>query len=263
MAKLGTVKNGLRKKARAKRKNPVTAKSASIRKRSSLSLLRVKGFAKKNGLKLVAKGTPLAKAQNPKRRKHKKRRNGLQSGGFSLRRNGLLGNSKADVKQVATIGVGGVVTKMVGGFLDSFLAPQIAKVGAGQYSLIISDAIVALTLVPMVAQKIGGNNAARDARVGGMLAVGFDLVEMFIPQALGWNPFNQSQGVVVANGQNALTPAAVAQIVAATDASPATKAKVAGAMQQLQSGGSFAGGKSIPRKMRDKRTRNMRPLMAQ
>jgi hypothetical protein len=222
MAKLGTVQNGLKKSNGLKRKsNPLT-------------LARVKGFAKKNGFSIMAKGLPKL-AANPKRRKHRrthKRRNGLTPV-LTTRRNGLFGNTKADAKNVGALLGGLLGGKAVGRVISGVAAPYASSMGLGNYTEIASDLIVAIFLAPFVAGKVGGANAASMARLGGLANVAVDLIELFAPNTLsmfGANP------ILSASGQVGLSPAAVTAIVNSTNAPIADKAKVAGAMAALESG---------------------------
>lgn len=226
MAKLGTVQNGLKK-----------ASNGTKKKSNPLTLARAKGFAKKNGFKIVPKGTTLKAAPNPKhKKKGKKKKNGLSAsrGGFSLsRRNGLLGNTTKQVKDVGALLAGLLGGKAAGRFLQSFIAPYLAKTGLGQYVEILSDGAIALVVAPMVAAKVAGADAAKFASLGAMANVVVDIIDMVAPNALsmfGGNP-------LVSNGQQVgLSPAAVTALVASTNATPQQKAQVAGAMAQLNAG---------------------------
>ena len=229
MAELILMENGLKRRNGAKRKaNGVKRKSNGTTKAGAMS------FAKKNGLKLVSKVSTLA---NGKRRKNRRRRrNGILSKPITRRSNGLLGNTKSDAKKVGFLLGGMALTKAAGRFLQSFASPYLAQVGVGQYSEIICDGVVALVAVPMIAGEPIGKEAADWGRLGGLSAVALDAMELFFPDALDWLPFSQGGGVVVANGQAAVTPTAVARIINATSASPDEKAKIAGAMAQLAQG---------------------------
>jgi len=222
MAKIGYVQNGLKKRNGTKRKS------------NPLGLARVKGFAAKNGLKLVPKGSSIKVAVNPKRKR--RRRNGLPSltkRGFSLKRNGLFGNTKSDAKKVGSLLGGMLGGKALARVIQSFVAPYLSQVGLGNYAEILADAGVALTIAPFVAAKIGGADAAQFARLGALANVVVDVIEMVAPNTLsmfGSNP-------LVSNGQSVgLAPSAVAQLVANTSASASDKAKVAGVMAALESG---------------------------
>ena len=227
MAELVIMENGLK---RRKSNGVKTAK-----KSNGLTKSRVASFAKKNGLKLVSKTSTLANGKRRKHRRHK-RRNGLTQP-ITRRANGLLGNTKSDAKKVGFLLGGMALTKALGRFLQSFAAPYLSQVGAGQYSEIICDGVVSLVAIPMVAGKTLGKEASDWGRLGGLSVVAMDAMEIFFPDALNWLPFNNGAGVVIANGQPAVTPTAVAQIVNSTSATPTEKAKVAGAMQELSQGG--------------------------
>lgn len=223
MAKFGLVQNGLRKKA-----------NGTKRKANPLSLAKVQGFLKKNGLKSVKRGAVVAIA-NPKRRKGRKRRNGLESAkSFSMtRRNGLLGNTKQQAKDVAGLLGGMLGGKAVGRVLNNFASPYLAQMGLGGYSEIISDGVVALIIAPLVGGKVGGANTAKFVALGAMANVAVDIVELVAPNTLSFFGSN----ALVSNGQQVgLSPAAVTAIVNSTNAPIADKAKVAGAMAQIEAG---------------------------
>lgn len=228
MAKFGLVQNGLK------------SKSNGIKKKSNpLTLARVKGFLKsKNGaglgVKLVPKGTITAKvAANPKKKKGKKKKNGGLTSSFSLRRNGLLGNTTKQVKDVGALLGGMLGGKALARFLQSFVAPYLASTGLGKYAEILADGAVALVIAPMVAGKIAGADAAKFASLGAMANVVVDIIEMVAPNTLS---FFGGNALVSSNGSVGLSPAAVTAIVNSTSALPADKAKVAGAMAALENG---------------------------
>lgn len=224
MAKIGTVQNGTRK-----------AVNGTKRKANPLTLARVKGFLKKNGngLKLVPKGASVISkvAANPKRKRRRggSRRNGLT--GIMKVRNGIFGNTKNDVKQVGSLLGGLVGGKALARVLQSFVAPYLASTGLGKYAEILADGAVALFIAPMVARKIGGNNAADMARLGALANVAVDVIEMLAPNTLS----GFFSGNLLTSGQPVLTPNQVATIVNNTSAAPAEKAAVAGAMRALES----------------------------
>ena len=206
MAKIGIVQNGVtrKKSTKSKRKNPSVTKA------------QVSAYAKKNGLKLT---------KNPAKKY------------VARKRNGILGNTKNDVKTVGAVLGGAVGTKAVGRVVQSLIAPYVAQVGLGDYAEIIADALIALTATPIIAKKLGGAKSANDARLGGLLTVGLDVIEMIAPDVLRYNPFTSSTPLVISgSGEVALTPDTVTKIVAGTDASDGVKAKVAGAMKQVKSG---------------------------
>lgn len=232
--KYGLVENGLKRKRKArKRRNPATVAKAKNPARRSVSLASAKSVAKRNGLKMVS-------VSNPKRKTKRRKRNGLVKASTITRRNGILGNTKSDAKQVATLGIGAVATKIMGRIAQSFVSPYLAQVGVGQYAEIIVDGAVALVVTPFLAGKIvRGGDTAKMARLGGLLVVGLDVVEAFAPNALQWNPFNTNP-VVVGGGGVGVAPAAVAQIAAgvASSSNPQmAAAKVGNAMLSLDTAG--------------------------
>jgi hypothetical protein len=236
MATMGKMRNGIKKKNGAK-------KNGVAKKRNPISLARAKAVIKKNGLKAVSKNG--SKKKHHKR--HGKKRNGIVA--VSRTRNGLLGNTRSDAKQVAYLGAGALLTKTGGRLLSNLISPYMAQFGMGKYTEVIADLGIAIVAVPWIANKVGGRTGdlAKHARLGGLLAASLTLVGEIAPSALAFNPFNTSP-VVLANGQTMVTPKAVAQIVAQTDASASDKAKVAGAMAALESGrgvgSSFAGARA-------------------
>lgn len=226
--KIVKVQNGLR-----------GSKNPRRRKANGISKSRVSGWAKKNGLKLVS-------SQNPRRKKRRgRRRNGI--GAPVVRtRNGLLGNTKSDAKQVGFIMAGAALTKGVGRIVAGFAAPYLSQMGLGRYTTIIADAVVALVAVPFVGTKTFGREAATFGRLGGLLAVGFDAFNIFAPDTLAaYNPFIDASPIVVANGRAAVAPEAVAQIAQEVANSPnpqAEAAKVAGVMNAASAGLGWSSG---------------------
>ena len=238
MAKMAVVQNGTKK--RTKRRNGTAGKTASVKARKKnparrgTTLAGAKSFAKKNGLVIVSK--TVANGRRKKRRgSGRKRRNGLATAaGYTSRRNGLLGKTKNDARVVGGVLGGAVATKLISRIVVPFVAPYMAQVGAGSFTEIVVDGAIALVAIPLAVGKVSPKDMG-NARLGGLLVVAIDAIEMVAPNLLGYNPFNTS-AVVVANGQALVTPKAVAAIVEATDASPQSKAQVAGAMSQLSSG---------------------------
>lgn len=234
MAKMGIVENGLKKHKRTKRRrrNPLTA--AKITKnpaRRSISLVSAKSVLKKNGLKAIS-----LKANPHKRRKHRKHRNGVAV--VSTRRNGFFGNTKGDAVQVLQLGAGALGVKAVGRALSGVIAPFLSQIGVGNYAEIITDAGLALFVAPFVADKVS-RGSGKMVRLGGLLTVGLDIVEMFAPNFMSFNPFNTSPIVMTGSGA-AVAPAAVAQLAADVANSPnpqAAAAKVGGVMAQLDAAG--------------------------
>lgn len=236
--KLGIMENGVarqangRKRKRRRRRNPTSA--AKPARRRNISLASAKSILKKNGLKAVS---TQANGRRRKRRKH--RRNGLPT---VRRNNGFFGNTKSDATQVLQLGAGALGTKAVGRGLSGFVSPFLSQVGLGQYAGIIVDAGVALFIAPWVADKLS-RGSGKMVRLGGLLTVALDGVEMFAPGALSFNPFNASPIVMTGQGA-AVAPAAVAQIAAdvANSSNPAAvAAKVGQAMYQLDTVGAQGG----------------------
>lgn len=211
-AKNGTAKNGSKKKGDAKKKNPSP----------SLSMSRVKSFLQKNGLKTMPRG------KNPAT--------------VARSRNGILGNTKSDAKQVGFLMLGAAITKGAGRFLAGFIAPHLSRMSLGKYTTIIADGVVALVAVPFIGQKTLGKEAATFGRLGGLVVMGIDAVNVFAPDTLGqYNPFIDMTPIVLANGQPAFAPEAVAVIadeIANADDPQAAAAKVKGAVYQMD--GAFA-----------------------
>jgi hypothetical protein len=254
MAKMAVVQNGT--KRRTKKRNGVARKTATVKARKNparrvTTLAAAKAAAKRNGLVIVSK--TVANGRRKKRRGGK-RRNGLATAaGYTRSRNGLLGKTKNDARVVGGVLGGAVATKLLSRIVVPFVAPYMAQVGAGSFTEIVVDGAIALVAIPLAVGKMSPKDMG-NARLGGLLVVAIDAIEMVAPNLLGYNPFNTS-AVVVANGQALVTPKAVAAIVEATDASPASKAQVAGAMSQLSSGtggGGASGGMN---------TRQAMPLM--
>lgn len=223
---IGALQNGLKRKKRARRRNPApTASKTKSAKRnpSPVTAARAAAYAKRNGMKLVARGT----SANPKK-KRRSRRNGVVT--TTSKRNGLLGSSRSDAEKVIALGAGAVLTRLIGRTVNGFVAPLASQMGLGRFSGVIVEGAVALTAIPWLGKKIRNNAAGDFARLGGLLAAGFSAAETFAPGVIP-NPFASGDSLLV-------TPAAVAQIAAGVAASPnpaATAAKV-GAWAQLSSG---------------------------
>lgn len=227
MATFGEVQNGLRKRSNSRRKNSATAKP---KKRNGTTKAGAASFAKKNGMVLISRT-----ALNGRKKKHHRRhkRNGIAA--VSRSRNGIFGNTKHDATQVVALLGGMGATKIIGRIVGNFVSPYISQLGVGNYSGIVSEALVAVFVVPMVAKKISPSSA-QNARLGGLAVVGLSLIEKFGGTSLaGLNPFNTSP-IVMSGNQPLIAPNAVAQIVGNTSATAAEKAQVAGAMRALQSG---------------------------
>lgn len=241
MSKMGIMENGYKRSAnprkKRRRRNPsATVARAKNPARRSVSLSSAKAVLKRNGLKAVS-----TMANGRKHKRRHKRRNGLAT--VPRRSNGFFGNTKGDAIQVAQLGVGALGTKALGRALAGFVGPLLAQVGMGGYVGIITDAGVALLIAPWVADKIS-RGSAKMVRLGGLLTVGLDVVEMFAPGALSFNPFNNAP-IVATPGGLGVTPGAVAQIAAdvANSANPqAAAAHVGGVMYQLDTAGAQGGG---------------------
>lgn len=233
--KMTSVENGLRKRKR-RRRNPtakkVGTKANPSRGRRAVSKSSVLAFAKRNGLK-VTKTTA-----NPKRKRRRTRRNGTAAA-VRTRRNGFFGNTKGEAMTVGGVLGGAVFTKTLARLLNTYAGSYLAQVGLGNYSEIVMDAIVALTITPMIAGKFFKHgNTAKDARLGGLLVVGLTAIEYIAPSVLQYNPFVTSPVIVNAAGTG-VSPATVAQIAngVAADANPAAAAaKVGSVMRALDSG---------------------------
>lgn len=225
-------KNGRRRKRRTKR-NGTTAAAKAPARRNGTTKAGAKAWAKRNGMVVMTKTVA-----NGKRKHHRrKKRNGTVSAGVSRSRNGILGNSKHDVRQVVGLLGGMASTKIIGNILSNFASPYIAQLGIGNYVGIISEGAVALLLVPMIAKKVGNQNDAQNARLGGLATVGLSLIDQVGGGTFlsGLNPFNSSP-IVMANGVAAVAPAQVAALVANTSATASEKAAVTGAMRALAAG---------------------------
>jgi hypothetical protein len=250
MGTMGLMENGLRRRKRRRRRNPTAAAKSTVRKsnpavRRSTSLTSVKSYAKRNGLVLRKAGSIVA---NPRRRKHHKRRNGLQTASsWGRQANGLLGNTKQDAKTVGTLLGGAALTKIVGRFISSFGASYLAQFGVGSYGEIICDGLAAVLITPyLIGMVLKGGDVAKQARIGGLLVVGLDVIQVFAPSALQYNPFNVSPVVMTGAGA-AITPAAAAAIAQGVAASPnptAAAAKVAGILSQATGTAGAMGGSS-------------------
>lgn len=201
MATIKLVRNGATK-------NPRRRKATKRRRRNGVAT------ASKTATRTVA---------NPRRR----RRNGI----IARRRNGLFGDTKKDVKNVAALTAGAITTNVAGNTVATMLAPYLASFGLGNYASILSQLLIAMFGVPYVARALAGNDAASMARLGGLLSVALDLLGTFFPSFASLNPFGTS--VVVSGNQIGITPEAVKAIAAAS--AEDTAAKVSGAMNRIAS----------------------------
>lgn len=221
------IQNGIKQAANGKRKrrkrNGTTTPSVGTtpRKRNGVTKASAMSFAKKNGLKLVSKTI-----SNGKRKRRK--RNGVATV-TRTRSNGLFGKTTSDFKKVGALTGGAIATNVGGNWLASLISPYLASFGLGNYTNIITQAMIALFGVPYLAKALKQDTEM--ARLGGLLSVTLEVLSMFFPQFNSLNPFNSSAMVINPNGQVALTGDAVKQIAAA--AANETASKVAGFTEQL------------------------------
>jgi len=229
------VQNGVANPRRRKRrKNPVkraTTATANPRKR------RVK--RRRNPVTAVT-------VANPRKRRVKRRRNPVavtrKRNGVSRKRNGIFGDTKADAKNVLALVSGLVGTKIAGGIAAPYTAQALAVVGMGKFAKPVTDAVIAMTLTPMVAGMVAGGDVKKMARLGGLALAALDIVEILLPQGFAYNPFTSANvAPIVLQGQTAALVNAATQDVAraAIDAANNASAKIAGIMS-ADSGGNFA-----------------------
>jgi len=204
MATLKLIKNGVKRRANPKRKR-VANPRVSV--------------------------APVKRVANPKRKSTKRRRRN----GIATRRNGILGDTKRDVKNVISLTGGAITTNVLGNTLAGMIAPYLASVGIGNYASLVSQLAIALFGVPYVARAIAGQDAASMARLGGLLSVTLDLLGTFFPPFNSLNPFTSAPVVVNSSGQVAVSADTVKAIAAG--AANETAAKVANAMEIAQSAG--------------------------
>lgn len=127
------------------------------------------------------------------------------------RRNGIFGDSKAEVKQVLSILGGLAGTKVVGGIASPYVSQLLAYVGMSKFAQPVTDAVVAVVAVSPVAGMIGGRDAAKLARLGGLAVAGLDLLQMVLPSGFAYSPFAvNSTPIVLASG--GITPNVAKQI---------------------------------------------------
>lgn len=242
MASMQIMENPKRRK-KTRRRNPTAtqikpSKNPVAIKRRSVSLAAAKSVIAKNGLKAVSR------VSNPRKRKTRKRRNGLTQP-ITRRANGILGNSKQDVKQTGSLLLGMAVTKGLGRVLQGFAAPFLAQIGVGKYSEIISDVAVALLIVPFGFGKIAGSEAAKFGRLGGLGVVGLDALNIVAPNVVNqYNPFVSAPIMLNAGGQAVMpvaTAVELAKDVANSPNPPAAAAQLEGAMY----GDGFAGSMNL------------------
>jgi len=223
-----------RKKKRGKKRNPSTTATTTPAKRSnSITPAKAKAFAKANGLKLVSKTVANGK------KKRKKSRNGIANSPRITKSNGIFGDTKSDVKNVLALGGGAIATNVAGNTLATLFSSYLASFGLGQYAPTLFQFAVAVFGVPWIAGALAGKDAAKMARLGGVLAAALEGISTAFPQFNNVNPFNTSAIVVNPQGQALLTPAATATIAtaaakeAATTAANVTAAKLAGFASQM------------------------------
>jgi hypothetical protein len=216
--------NGKRRKRRGRRRNPSLGTGSTkrvVRRNGRTTKAGAASFAKRNGLKLV-------KRTNGKRKHHRrKRRNGVSA----VRRvsNGIFGTGSSIVKKTLTLTGGAIATNIGGNYIATMLSPYLSQFGLGQYTDLITQALVAYFGVPYLARLL--KQDAEMARLGGFLSVTLTALNKFFPQFASLNPFANSAIVVNPNGQIALTGDAVKQVAAAAAAD--TAAKVSGFADQM------------------------------
>lgn len=234
MAKMGIVENGLKRRKKSRR-NPSTAAKVTAKNpaRRSISLASAKSVLKKNGLRAMS----LKSVANGRKRHKKRRRNGVEM--VRAKRNGFFGNTKGDAVQVLQLGAGAIGVKVVGGAVSGVVSPVLSQIGLGGYASIITDAALAIFVAPMVADKVS-RGSGKMVRLGGLLTVALDGVEMFFPNLLSFSPFNTNPVVMTGSGA-AIAPAAVAQLaqgVASSSNPQAAAARVTSLMAAADSAGS-------------------------
>lgn len=183
MASLIKVRNGVAKRnpkrRRKARRNPsVRAKAATVanpRKRRKRSMRR--------------NGVVMKSVSNPKRRRYSRRR-----------RNGLLptGTTKSTASAVISLGAGMIGTKIGAGIIAPFLSRFMTQVGAGAFTQVGSELIVAVTAVNFIAKKVTDNEKAKYAVLGGLAVTALDALDLLLPDSLNLNPFTMSQPVLIA-----------------------------------------------------------------
>ena len=228
------VRNGATNPRRRKRRrNPV--------KRTATKTANPKRKRRRRNPVATTRTRSASAVANPKRKRRrrnpvvavKRKRNG------SKRRNGIFGDSKADVKNVLTI-VGGMIgTKIAGGIVSPYAGQILAYVGASKYARPITNGVLAVTVVPMVAGML--KQDAKMARLGGLAVAALDVIEMLLPSGFAYNPFagGNNSPIVLSGETAALVGAATADVAnAAISAANNATAKLAG----MPSRSRFAGG---------------------
>ena len=237
------VRNGVANPRRRKRRNAATTRTATKanprrkrRRRNPSTTTALVANPRRRRRRNPT--TAVARAANPRRRRRRnpvvavanKRRRGY-------RRNGIFGDTKSEVKQVASI-IGGLVgTKVVGGIVAPYVNNLLAGVGVGKFTTPIVDGVLALTVVPMGAKWVGGD--PKLARLGALALVGLDILQMVLPSGFAYSPFAvNGSPVILAGNQGQLVAAATADVAnAAIDAANRAAAKVGGGSSYM--GGGF------------------------
>lgn len=189
MASLIKVRNGVakrnprrRRKARRTKRNgaaKVVAKASNPRRR------RRRASTMRNGATLRAVANPRRKRRSIRRRRNP-----------SLLPTGSTGQTAA---AVASLGAGMIVTKIGGGILAPFLQRFMSQIGAGSFTQVGSELIVALTVVNYGASKIVSAEKAKYALLGGLAVSALDALDLLLPDTLNLNPFSASaQPIVIA-----------------------------------------------------------------
>lgn len=240
------VQNGAANPRRRKRRrNPVTrTKTATARATANPRKRRVK--RRRNPVTATVKATA-----NPRKRRVKRRRNPVavtrKRNGITRKRNGIFGNTKADAKNVLAL-VGGLIgTKIAGGIVNPYGAQILAYVGLGKFSKPIVDGAIAMTVTPIVAGMIAGQDAKKMARLGGLAIAVLDVIEILLPSGFAYNPFTSANSTpILLQGNTAAIVNAATQDVAnaAINAAQNANAKLAGLTGDL-GGNSWVSGSEI------------------
>lgn len=212
---------------RRKRRNPVATATANPRRRRR----------RRNPVAVSA-------VANPRRRHHKRRRNPTIAVANKRhrrhRRNGIFGDTKSDAKNVLALAGGLVGTKIVGGMVSPYGASLLSSVGLGRFAQPIVDGALAVTVTPMVAGWIGGADAKKMARLGGLTLVVLDLVQMVLPSGFAYSPFQANASPIVLGGNPAQIAAGAANVASqAAQIANSAAASVSGA-SSFQAGSNFA-----------------------
>lgn len=199
MAEITEIRNGARKNG-SRSKNPAS-------KRTTTRPMAA-GWAKANGYKLVKKTAANTTKSNPKRKRKKRRTR-------KRRNNGIFGDTKAEIKTVSSL-VGGVVgTRIAGGIVSPYAARVLAYLGLQNFAQIAADGTVAVLVTPYIAGMIAGAEAKKYARLGGLVVVGLDILEMLLPEDFSVNPFSSVNTNPIVVGANRLIDTAGGAALAA------------------------------------------------